>query len=92
MCKGVVAAQSSEIGFMTKWLKSNGYPEKPKKCKPMKSAMKTVTESRRSAALIDPFMSAGIGLGLALGFVSLVRKAFGGTPSEAPWLATTSMS
>ena len=32
MCKGVVAAQSSEIGFMTKWLTGKGYPGDPVKC------------------------------------------------------------
>ena len=38
MCKAVVSAQSSEIGFMKKWLTDHGYPAEPVTCPSMELA------------------------------------------------------
>ena len=72
MCKGVVAAQSSEIGFMKSFLKAHGYSEEPALCADEPAAPAALAAPLRAAtAMPSALLVAGV---FVLGV--LARPAF----------------
>ena len=72
MCHHVVSAQTSEIGFMTKWLASHGYPSNPATCSKM--AMAEGTPLARSIA---PMALLGVAALVAVPLFKRAVRAYG---------------
>lgn len=71
MCEGVVAAQTSEIGFMNKWLASHGYPSNPSTCNMAKAEERPLTRS------ITPMILVGVVALVALPLFKRATRPYG---------------